>query len=192
MNRSATLLLACLAMPGIAWAQSSSLMIQRLSPVDRGVNRAPVEPQAAAPAPASPAAGRVRPPPSTRPAAPPQTTTAAPTLDLTVQFATNSTQLLPPALRTLGELGRALSSPELARYRFRIEGHTDTVGSPERNKQLSEERAARVVDYLATQFHVDRARIQAVGLGQEQLLVPTPPNTPNPRNRRVTVVNLGT
>ena len=108
-----------------------------------------------------------------------------------MQFATNSADLTPAATRTLDELGRALSSPALAAYRFRIEGHTDTTGSPEVNKALSERRAAAVLDYLVAKFSVERARIETVGMGQDGLLVQTPPQTSEPRNRRVQVVNLG-
>ena len=32
---------------------------------------------------------------------------------------------------------------------------------------------------------------EAVGLGETQLLVPTPDGQPEPRNRRVQVINLG-
>jgi outer membrane protein OmpA-like peptidoglycan-associated protein len=79
----------------------------------------------------------------------------------------------------------------LSGYKFRIEGHTDTVGSAAYNKALSERRAEAVVGYIAKKFHVDPSRMQAVGMGEEGLLVATPPETAEPRNRRVEVINLG-
>ncbi len=106
-------------------------------------------------------------------------------------FATGSAELTPQAIQTLNDLGRALTAPSLANYKFRVEGHTDTVGNPELNKALSERRAASVVAYLTSTFPVDRVRLQPVGMGQEGLLVPTPDQTPEPRNRRVLVVNTG-
>ena len=121
-------------------------------------------------------------------AAPPA---AAPSVNLTVQFANGSAELTPAAIKTLDELGRALSSPALSGYRFRIEGHTDTVGSPAYNMSLSQQRAASVASYLEQKFGVGAARLEAVGRGQEGLLVPTPDQTPEPRNRRVQVINLG-
>ena len=137
-------------------------------------------------------------PQAAQPGAAPEPATAAgtaqqppPSVNLTVQFKTNSAELTPPARHTLDELGRALSSPTLAPYHFRIEGHTDTVGSRDANRALSERRAAAVVDYLSNRFGVDRARLEAVGLGEDNLLVSTPPQTPEPRNRRVQVVNTG-
>jgi outer membrane protein OmpA-like peptidoglycan-associated protein len=125
---------------------------------------------------------------STAPATAPA---SGPAVNLTVNFATGSTELTPDAIRTLDELGRALSSKDLAGYRFRIEGHTDTVGSHEYNRALSERRAEAVVDYVARKYGVEPSRLQAVGMGEDGLLVQTPAQTPEPRNRRVQVINLG-
>jgi OOP family OmpA-OmpF porin len=127
------------------------------------------------------------------PAAPGQAAPPAPqpAISLTVQFATGSADLSPHAIDVLDSLGKALSDQALVGYRFRIEGHTDTVGTHEFNKDLSDRRAAAVVDYLANHFHVDRSRVQAVGMGEDHLLIPTPDQTPEPRNRRVQVVNIG-
>ena len=155
--------------------------------------------------PYAPAAPRPRPQMATTPApsqppaatgsavspAPAVTTTqGAPSVDLSVQFATGSAGLTRRD-GTLDELGKALSSEALAGYRFRIEGHTDTVGSTEANMALSEQRAHKVVEYLHGKYNVDMNRLEAVGLGETQLLVPTPDQRSEPRNRRVHVVNLG-
>lgn len=116
---------------------------------------------------------------------------AAPSVDLTVQFRNGSADLTPQAMQALDALGKALASPTLSGYRFRIAGHTDTVGSAAFNKALSQQRAETVVRYLASTYGVDRRRLQAVGMGEEDLAVQTPPQTPEPRNRRVQVVNIG-
>jgi OmpA-OmpF porin, OOP family len=84
-----------------------------------------------------------------------------------------------------------LASPELANFRFRIEGHTDNVGSQEANLVLSQQRAEAVVSYLTSQYNVAPSRLEAVGKGQDDPLVETPPQTPEARNRRVQVINLG-
>jgi OOP family OmpA-OmpF porin len=115
----------------------------------------------------------------------------APAVSLNVLFETGSAELTPDAVQTLNDLGRALTNPALAGYRFRVEGHTDTVGAPDYNKALSDRRAIAVAEYLAITFRVDRSRLQPVGMGQDGLLVPTPDQTPEPRNRRVLVVNVG-
>ena len=163
--------------PGHAQSPSpkSEEIVKALTPTDingptRGIRMA--NPQAGAPTPAA-------------------ATGAAPSIDLSVEFATGSADLTAAAMQTLNRLGQALSTPALAPYHFRIEGHTDTVGTPAENKELSERRAAAVVDYLATNFKIDRSRLEPVGMGEAGLVVATPDQTPEARNRRVAVVNLG-
>jgi outer membrane protein OmpA-like peptidoglycan-associated protein len=136
--------------------------------------------------------------PAVRPAAvPPPRTPAAtapaalPAASLTVLFASASAGLTPQAEEQLNVLGRALTSSELASYRFKIEGHTDSVGSRESNQLLSERRAAAVRDFLIARFGMDGSRLEAVGMGEDQPLVPRPDETPEQRNRRVRIVNLG-
>ena len=91
----------------------------------------------------------------------------------------------------MNPLGRALVSSDLAPFRFRIEGHTDTVGPAEENRLLSERRANAVRDYLVERFGISPARLMTEGLGESRLLVPTPDETPQQRNRRVQILNLG-
>ena len=121
----------------------------------------------------------------------PSTAQAAPSVSLNIDFPSNSATLTPQAQQTLETLGHALSSKDLASYRFRIEGHTDTVGSPAYNQALSQRRAEAVAAYLEQNFAIPATRLQAVGMGEEGLLVSTPPQTAELRNRRVQVVNLG-
>ena len=114
-----------------------------------------------------------------------------PAVALMVTFPTGSAAITPPAEQVLQALGEALASPDLARYRFRIEGHTDTVGDAARNQALSERRAAAVRDFLVRRYRIPAARLETVGLGETQLAVPTGDNVAEPQNRRVQVLNLG-
>jgi len=207
-------LLAALA--PVAQAQTdpaTQRLIEQLRPQDpdalnatRGLRRPPQVPsEATAPpvtltpsAPTTPPRTPVQaaPQPSVAPPPPPAqpTTTAPPDMpsaSLTVNFALGSDALTPSAMRELDRLGRALTSQELAPFRFRIEGHTDTVGPAQLNQDLSERRAAAVGRYLQQRFGVSPARLETVGLGETQLLVPTPDETPSAQNRRVQVINLG-
>jgi len=116
---------------------------------------------------------------------------AAPNANLAVDFETGSAELTPQAMATLDQLGKALTSPELAAYNFKIAGHTDTVGDPSTNQTLSDQRAQAVKSYLQAKFGISDARLQAVGLGENDLLDPTPPQTPDQRNRRVQIINIG-
>ena len=194
--------------PGQAQNPSPEEIIRSLRPSDatgtRGIrvmtpDQPPPPPISPAPPPAvappASAGAALTPAPRRAAAPPPRTATtaaAAPrAVNLTVQFASGSAELTPSATQTIDDLGRALTSNSLSSFRFRIEGHTDTVGAPEMNKALSERRAAKVLDYLVRRWGVDRARLESAGLGQEHLLVPTGPNVAEPTNRRVTVVNLG-
>jgi OOP family OmpA-OmpF porin len=148
----------------------------------------PSSPQAAA----KPTSGSQAHVASTKPMTPASaSSSSAPSVSLTVNFANGSADLTPDAIKALDTLGQALSSQDLAGYKFRIEGHTDTVGSAGYNRELSERRAEAVVDYIAKKYSVDPSRLQAVGMGEEGLLVQTPPQTAEPRNRRVQVINLG-
>jgi outer membrane protein OmpA-like peptidoglycan-associated protein len=128
---------------------------------------------------------------TTQPMATPPPPAYGRSINLTVVFDTDSAQLTQQAMEALDALGRALSNRQLADYRFRIEGHTDTVGTPDYNSALSQRRAAAVVAYLTTKFGVAKARLEPVGMGEQGLLVPTPPQTPEVRNRRVQIINLG-
>ncbi len=189
------------ALPALAQGNpSSDQIIQSLKPTGnllgggtRGIrmanpNATQETPQASAPgaASATPAAH-----PTRTAAAAPAGAANAPSVSLSVQFASGSADLTAEARRTLDQLGKALSSSDLAQYRFRIEGHTDTVGAADYNKTLSQQRADAVAAYLEGKFGVNTTRLEAVGMGEDGLLVPTPPNTPNEKNRRVNVVNLG-
>jgi len=111
--------------------------------------------------------------------------------DLNIEFASGSATLTPQAMGELDQLGQALTSADLAAYNFKIVGHTDTVGMPDQNQALSEARAQAVKSYLETKFNVPDAKLQTEGLGESDLAVATPPNTPEARNRRVQIVNLG-
>ncbi len=71
--------------------------------------------------------------------------------------------------------------PELA-----IVGHTDTVGSAEQNATLSLRRAELVAQLLKDAASLSR-QVEVTSHGEHNLLVPTPDETAEPRNRRVEV-----
>jgi OOP family OmpA-OmpF porin len=198
----AVILSASLVLAPAVWAQpspSADALIKSLTPTPqslkssetRGLHRLTPSSDAAAPANQQPAGGQ----PTGRAAAETQmaSTNAKPaSASVYVQFSTGSAELTPQAMAAVDELGKALSSSTLSSYRFRIEGHTDTVGSKDFNRALSTRRAAAVVAYIEQKFGIDGSRLTSVGLGSDHLLVPTADQTPEARNRRVEVVNLGT
>ena len=116
---------------------------------------------------------------------------SAPSVDLTVNVSTGSSELSAAARASLDLPGKALASNDLANFRFRIEGHTDNAGANDENMVLSRKRAESVVSYLSSQYNVQPARVESVGMGQERPVVETTPQTPEGKNRRVQVITLG-
>ena len=102
-----------------------------------------------------------------------------------IEFDERQATLRPASQLTLDRAAALINSaPDSGR--FRVVGHTDSDGSASRNQQLSQRRAQAVVEYLVEFGEVDRDRLEAVGVGEEQLLI-SPELTANDkqRNRRI-------
>lgn len=110
---------------------------------------------------------------------------------LNVLFEFNSDKVLPEYYPDIEKLGKALTLPQYADYRVRIEGHTDNVGSDRYNQLLSQKRAESVKRYLVQHFQLEPERLSITGYGKSNPI--TTNDTPEGRskNRRVQVVNLG-
>lgn len=105
-----------------------------------------------------------------------------------VQFATGAATLNPEAREALARFSGIVGTyPEL---RFKIEGHTDTTGSAETNKNLSLQRAITVRDYLVGQG-ADASAIEVEGLGPDQPVADNATAEGRARNRRVEIVLTG-
>jgi outer membrane protein OmpA-like peptidoglycan-associated protein len=65
-------------------------------------------------------------------------------------------------------------------------GHTDTVGKPEYNEGLAMHRAKLIADLLKARG-LNVLSLNLEYHGERNLLIPTPDETPEPRNRRVEV-----
>jgi outer membrane protein OmpA-like peptidoglycan-associated protein len=88
-----------------------------------------------------------------------------------------STALVPEILRTV----KGLPVPEVV-----VVGHTDTMGEARANLALGLKRATTVRDLLV-EAGLARSTVEVTSLGEADLLVKTPDNTPEPRNRRVEI-----
>lgn len=106
-------------------------------------------------------------------------------VNLNVQFAFNSADLLPQGRQQLDELGNALSSKTLVQYGFELAGHTDAVGGAEYNLKLSLERANAVKQYLIVRHGINPNRLVPLGFGFSQLANRADPTAAV--NRRVEV-----
>ena len=69
-------------------------------------------------------------------------------------------------------------------WRLTIEGHTDNVGSAERNQKLSEERANAVLEYLASKG-IDKTRLEAQGFGDTKPIKDNKTGEGRAQNRRI-------
>ncbi len=101
-----------------------------------------------------------------------------------VYFETGGDRLTPDsALRLdeiLGEV-RKFPAPEVL-----VIGHTDSLGTDSINDEISMQRA-RIVRARLIDIGIESGRIEAVGRGKRELLVPTRDGVAEPRNRRVEI-----
>jgi OOP family OmpA-OmpF porin len=106
-----------------------------------------------------------------------------------VQFDPDSPIIRPESYSVVGRIADALTYPTLLPYRFLIVGHTESTGKRENNLTLSQRRADAVRDVLATTFKISPKRLQAIGLGEEQLQDAGHPAAPI--NGQIQVVTVG-
>jgi OmpA-OmpF porin, OOP family len=106
-----------------------------------------------------------------------------------INFDFGSAVIRPESYKTVGRMADALYHPVLLEYKFLIVGHTDAKGGREANLKLSQDRADAIREALTTTFRIPARRLEAVGLGEEQLRDPAHPEAAI--NRRVQLVNIG-
>ena len=108
-----------------------------------------------------------------------------------IKFATGSAKFLPDAQADLDAMFKDLvvASGTLVE----IHGHTDIVGTEDKNSKLSEERAFAVKNWLETQSksNFPEGRVKVYAHGATQPLDPNSSETGRAKNRRVEIV-LGT
>jgi outer membrane protein OmpA-like peptidoglycan-associated protein len=109
----------------------------------------------------------------------------APARTFLVFFDWNRADLTARARQIIAEAAQARTRQAVTR--IDVTGHTDTSGSAQYNQGLSVRRANAVAAELV-RLGVPRSEITATGVGESQLLVPTPDNTREPQNRRVEIV----
>jgi outer membrane protein OmpA-like peptidoglycan-associated protein len=146
---------------------------------------APSSPPAAIPAASaattdSPAA-TIAPDQRTEPAAAPAL--AGSVRSIQIVFGRDEAHLGPGERARLDEIAAEMAvEPEL---NATVDGHTDRLGEPEHNDELSQRRAAEVASYLVD-GGVDRSRLTVRWFGERQPL-PFDREGADPRNRRVDI-----
>lgn len=109
----------------------------------------------------------------------------APVLRFSLYFMPGGAQLTAESMADVSDvLARAAERPggEIV-----VVGHTDRVGTVESNDALSLQRA-QAVRQLFIDRGFDPARVDAVGRGEREPLVPTDDELDEPRNRRTEIV----
>lgn len=108
------------------------------------------------------------------------------TLSGAVLFKHNSADLLPIARERLREVAAVLQEYESGNQ-IVIEGHTDSRGSADYNRQLSEKRARSVRDFLVSEG-VSDAVVSAIGRGEDEPVASNDTAEGRANNRRVEIV----
>ena len=102
-----------------------------------------------------------------------------------MNFKTNSAKIMPESEAILDNAVKALKDNGMVHVR--VEGHTDSRGSAEYNRQLSERRANSVVNYLVSKG-IDGNRLSAIGYGESAPVAPNDTAENMYKNRRVDLV----
>ena len=106
-------------------------------------------------------------------------------ISFTLYFEEGSTVVVEDSKSTMLELFAEVAQRQAVEVQ--VTGHTDTLGKESDNDLLSEERAQAIKEMLIAQG-LKSTFIRAVGRGSRELLISTPPNVREPRNRRVEVI----
>ena len=104
-----------------------------------------------------------------------------------VYFDSGNAKLRPESLPRLQNVVEYMTHKKSAR--IEISGHTDNVGNPKANKDLSERRAQVCREYLVSKG-IDSARVVAVGNGEERPIASNDTEEGRQKNRRIEATEL--
>ncbi len=104
---------------------------------------------------------------------------------LNILFDTGKSTIKPESQSIVDEIYKMLS--DNIDIKVSIEGHTDNVGNPAKNKKLSEDRANAVMNALIAKG-VSKSRLSSAGWGQEKPVADNGTDEGKAQNRRVEIV----
>jgi NitT/TauT family transport system substrate-binding protein len=103
-----------------------------------------------------------------------------------IHFTPGSDEIMPGSFIVLDALGETMTS--FGNTYLRVEGNTDSTGSPTVNMTLSERRALAVKNYVLKNFpNIQAARFQTIGRGSENPVAPNSTETGRQLNRRTDI-----
>jgi len=102
-----------------------------------------------------------------------------------IQFESGKATLKPSSYPVLDQIAKILM--ENPTYKIEVQGHTDNVGKPEKNLELSEKRALAVKEYLVSKG-IEESRISTKGYGDTVPIASNSTATGRAQNRRVELI----
>ena len=112
-----------------------------------------------------------------------------PQFNFDVAFDPDSSLIRPQSYQTIGRIADALSDPMLQPYTFLVIDQTEATGRRDANLTLSQRRAESIREVLVGTFKISPKRLQALGLGEEQLQDSSRPASP--ANVRAQIATIG-
>jgi outer membrane protein OmpA-like peptidoglycan-associated protein len=100
-----------------------------------------------------------------------------------VQFETGKAELLPVSHALLDEVATMLKDNPQVEL-ISVEGHTDSTGSPDFNRKLSQQRAESVAKYMSKKG-IKAARMEPKGFGPDRPIADNETDPGREANRRV-------
>ena len=105
---------------------------------------------------------------------------------LYVQFTTGGSTVAETSIDEIGRVAQRMI--EFPDAQLVLEGHTDSSGSADLNRRLSQQRAEAVKQILTNRFNIDASRIEAVGRGEDTPAFSNDTTEGRAKNRRVEAV----
>jgi outer membrane protein OmpA-like peptidoglycan-associated protein len=103
-----------------------------------------------------------------------------------VYFDTGKAEIKPESDATLAEIAKLLQAN--AMMKLHVVGHTDNVGTPAANTELSRQRAAAVVTALTSKYKIASSRLDSAGVGALSPVATNRTEQGRAKNRRVELV----
>jgi len=107
-----------------------------------------------------------------------------PPIRFLLHFISDTSKLTPESQRRIPEILRAIEARKSKD--ISIVGHADRVGSRKDNQRLGLERAVSIKNLFVSRG-VDPSGVEVVSHGEDNPLIETEDNVPEPRNRRVEI-----
>lgn len=104
-------------------------------------------------------------------------------VELNILFDTGKADIKPRFYSELKELAKFLQ--EHPTSTVVIEGHTDSQGSAELNRELSQQRASSIADVLVDSFRIKADRVKGIGYGATRPIADNETESGRKLNRRV-------